>query len=268
MQIRVFDFSGVYREQEYSFPEGTEFLDLRGIEGTSCYCDDAAARLINKYLATRCQDTAGVRGGLGECLTQYGPIVSGINFVDSGDYHYVTALHCAVLHERFNLLLLDNHPDMQEPAFGNILSCGGWVRKMLQENKNLNKVLIAGIDPALAAETEGFPRRVTVLTREEKDLHDKIKTWLDSLQEPLYISIDKDVLARGYASTDWEQGTMTLDTLKEILVNIGNWHRASGGRVLGIDICGELPSNKCGGQEDFALNNRTNLILLSLCENL
>lgn len=244
--MRILDFSGVYREREYTFPEGAEYLDLRSIEGTSCYCDDAAQEAIRK----RCPVVAGHDGAVG------------LNFIDSGDYHYVTALHCAGLQERFNLLLLDNHPDMQEPAFGNILSCGGWVRKMLQENPYLNKVLIVGIDPSLAGETAGFPGRVTVFTREETNIPEKLKSWLSALQEPLYISIDKDVLARGYASTDWDQGTMTLDTMKQVLESI------KGTRILGIDICGELPANKCGGEEDFALNNRTNHVLLSLCENL
>ena len=123
-------------------------------------------------------------------------------------------------------------------------------------------MLIAGIDPVLAGETEGFPGRVTVLTREETDIPGKIKSWMESLRQPLYVSIDKDVLARGYASTNWDQGTMTLDTLKRVLESI------KGIRVLGVDICGELPADKCGGEEDFALNNRTNHILLSLCENL
>ena len=252
--MRILDFSGVYREREYTFPEGAEYLDLRGIEGTSCYCDDAAIAQILRFLGCARNDSCH--------FDQAKRVEKSVNFIDSGDYHYVTALHCAGFQERFNLLLLDNHPDMQEPAFGNILSCGGWVRRMLQENGNLNKVLIAGIDPALAGETEGFPGRVTVLTREETDIPGKIKSWLDSLQEPLYVSIDKDVLAKGYASTNWDQGTMTLDTLKMVLENI------KGTRVLGVDICGELPSDKCGGEEDFALNNRTNHILLSLCENL
>jgi arginase family enzyme len=50
----------------------------------------------------------------------------------------------------------------------------------------------------------------------------------------LYISIDKDALSPVYAATNWDQGTLTLDALKDSITTL-----ASGRKILGIDICGE-----------------------------
>ena len=233
--VRVFNFSGVYREKEYRFNSGQ--IDFSGLEGTSCYLDGTAEDRIRTDLSA------------------YSPGVY-INFIDSGDYHYMTALLAEAVNVPFSLLLADNHPDMQEPAFGDILSCGGWVRKMLQSNPNLRRVLLVGIDPALESETLGYPDRVTVLTREHWTAA-AIKDWLDAGAEPVYLSIDKDVLAPSFASTDWEQGCMTLDQLCGIAALC-----CSHG-LCGADVCGELPASKGGKSEDFSLNNIANTALLS-----
>lgn len=70
--------------------------------------------------------------------------------------------------------------------------------------------------------------------------------WLDLEQIPaiidtiptnsIYISIDKDVLARDQAVTAWDQGTMKLNELLELMKAIG-----SRKNIAGIDICGEYP---------------------------
>ena len=49
----------------------------------------------------------------------------GIHFLDSGNYHYVTKLWLDQVKEPFDLLVLDHHTDLQQPMFGDILSCGG-----------------------------------------------------------------------------------------------------------------------------------------------
>lgn len=242
VSVWQYSFSKVYREPEYRFPDGTEFVDLSSVPGTSCYCDDDAREAIRCY------------------FDQAGRAEKSLNFIDSGDYHYVSALSIERIREPFSLVLLDNHPDMQAPAFGgDILSCGGWVRWALERMPMLQRVLIIGIDPSLAGETEGFGSRVTVLPREETDSGQKqlaaLKTWLGASREPVYLSIDKDVLAPEFASTDWDQGSMTQDTLLEICRTV-----AGCGRLLGTDVCGELPAAKGGMEKDFiknsAINNR------------
>ncbi len=84
-------------------------LDCRDIEGTNCYCSDDALEELRRRLAKVPLDT--------------------IHWIDTGDYHYLTALFLERIGEPFDLVLFDNHPDDQAPAFGDsgLLSCGSWV---------------------------------------------------------------------------------------------------------------------------------------------
>ena len=66
--------------------------------------------------------------------------VSGIYFIDSGNYHYMSRIGTGRLKEPFNLLVFDNHTDMQLPAFGGLLSCGGWIASALEEVEKLQEV--------------------------------------------------------------------------------------------------------------------------------
>lgn len=51
---------------------------------------------------------------------------------------------------------------------------------------------------------------------------------------PAYISIDKDVLDRGGARTNWNQGDMPTAVLENLLQDVFRHQR-----VIGVDICGE-----------------------------
>ena len=118
-RMLITDFSGVYRDE--GFPEslsaaGFDFhrLDFSGLEGTKCYCSEEAAGTIRSSL-----------GREEECK---------VHWIDSGDYHYMTFFFCERIRTPFTLLLLDHHPDDMDPAFGNMLSCGGWVASLRREN--------------------------------------------------------------------------------------------------------------------------------------
>ena len=47
--------------------------------------------------------------------------------------------------EPFTLIVFDHHPDMQPPRFGGILSCGGWVKEVLDNNKFIQNAIIIGV---------------------------------------------------------------------------------------------------------------------------
>lgn len=91
-------------------------LDFQDIPGTNCYCDSLAEEEIGKR------------------IIPFGP--EGLHFLDSGNYHYLTKLWLELVKEPFELLVFDHHTDMQCPAFGGILSCGGWIREALETNDN------------------------------------------------------------------------------------------------------------------------------------
>ncbi len=234
----IFDFSGVCRDENLAGGLGAELVDCRGIEGTSCYCDPEAEDALRALLSERPVDT--------------------VNWIDSGDYHYMSRLTTDRISEPFSLVVFDHHTDMQEPAFGDILSCGGWVRSAADRNRFLQHVLLVGVAPELAAECDSLGGRVSVATRtclpSPEDLVRMLKGHF-----PVYISIDKDVLHPDFARTDWDQGTMPLPVMESYIEAL-----AGSFPLIGADICGEIPSFKGGTGADFSLNAETNIRLTRL----
>ncbi len=217
MKVLVTDFSGVYRESGFLLwlkkeaGEGLTIVDYTRLEGTCCYC--TAQEKIFSELPSRL------------------PVV---RWIDSGDYHYMSHLLARREKEPFHLLLLDHHPDNQDPVFEGVLSCGAWVKAMQEENPLLQSVLSVG--------PEGCPEDIP-------------ETWLRERRgERLYVSLDKDIMDRPWARTDWTQGAYTLPQVKEML------RRAMEGgmQVAAVDICGELPVFKGGCGEDLRINFETN----------
>ena len=197
-------------------------FDFGVLEGSRRYCDPATEKLIAERI---------------------GGDFSGVHFIGSGDFHYVTKLFCDLITTNFDLLLIDHHPDMQESAFGGgILSCGGWVRTMLEENPMLGKVIIVGIDPALLSETTGFGARVTVFPEGST-------VTPVAGENPLYVSIDKDAFCPACARTNWGQGSMTLGQTEAVVRMF-----CEGREVLGADICGCLTIEEGGTVKDQQIN--------------
>ena len=222
----ILHFTGVYLAENLPEDTGGTILDCRNLEGTNCYCDPAAEAELSAWLATL-------------------PLRA-VHWIDSGDYHYVSKLLTDRMEEPFDLVVADHHPDMQPPAFGEILSCGGWVRSALETNPMLRDVWLIGINPDLRGECGGFGNRVHIIDRTEP---------LDPASvapgRNVYLSIDKDVLRPADARTDWDQGTMSADTLLDLV-------RALGPQLAGADICGALPASKGGNDADFSINRSLN----------
>ena len=90
----------------------------------------------------------------------------------------------------------------------------------------------------------------------------RLENWRES-SDSVYISIDKDVLSRDYARTDWDQGDMTLDQLLASIKDISLKHR-----IIGVDVCGELTLDKGACSEDVSINSRTNRLIQDFLLNL
>lgn len=278
--IVIMDFSGIYREEQFHEEEKVSWIDLKDISGTNCYCDgEAQAQLLER-------------------MEKYP--ASGIYFIDSGNYHYMSRIGAGRVKETFNLLVFDNHTDMQLPAFGELLSCGGWIASALEEVENLREVWLVGPDEeAYGQVEERFKGRVHFLSRErlaevrkrrydgecsceenrensgaEKMLLpggvDKTipenqvwgNSWISKIptNTPLYVSIDKDVLCPEAAATTWSQGDMTLGEMLEILGLLKTHFSENGGRILQVDICGECDPDE--SMENHK-NDRANKELLN-----
>ena len=231
-EILVADFSGVYEAedflrclQEQGLP--VRHVELGEIEGTVCYCDVAAEAEIRRRLAPEAD--------------------AGIRWIDSGDYHYVTKVLADFQQEPFVLVLVDNHPDDQEPAFGGVLSCGSWVKALRESQPMLQAVWTLGPDHRIRG------------PRVDRELEEGIDDLLEALEgQRVYLSIDKDVLRREESRTDWSQGSYALETLAGWLRKLLKMN------VVAIDLCGEFAPSKGATPEDLRINGKTNRYLQEL----
>ena len=263
MSITICNFSNVYENQPYL--EGLRhsgkatWLDLSDISGTDCYCDDEAVVAIRRRIAD-----AGIKDA------------GGIHFFDNGNYHYMSKIWTDMVQEPFTLVVFDHHPDMQEPRFGNILSCGGWVKKVLRENKFIDNVVIIGVADHLSDEIReelsqagdaSILDKATFIRESELGKENLLSSLASRLSSNIYFSIDKDALSPAYAATNWDQGSLDVATLKKIIAGL-----AASNRIIGVDICGERARDFAGDerhtvQEADALNDRINRELVEFLQN-
>ena len=66
-------------------------------------------------------------------------------------------------------------------------------------------------------------------------LFEQLFAALSATPEPVYLSIDKDVLASNVVQTNWDQGVMQLEELMTAI-------RRLRGRILASDVVGEVSS--------------------------
>lgn len=244
----IMNFSGIYKNQNFykNYAEEEIFwTELSDLSGCNCYCDAEASDRIRKEI---------------QAFTG-----KGLHFIDSGNYHYMTRLWLEKLQVPFRLLVFDNHTDMQPPAFGGLLSCGGWIAVSLEELPLLQEVILVGPDEEAYTQVEpDLQQKVLFLSREKLSTMtaEEKEGFFNKLSEdlPLYVSVDKDVLCKGDASTTWSQGDMHLSELMSFLELVLERQN-----ILGMDVCGECDMDSCS--EDF-LNDHANEAILRLWEKM
>ena len=129
--LLIADFTGMYEAEGFLQAlqdRGVPYRQVRlgDIEGTCCYCSPEAEAEIMDRLVPQPEER--------------------VRWIDSGDYHYVTKILAAREREPFTLVLVDNHPDDQAPAFGGVLSCGSWVNDLREGNPMLEEAWTLGPD--------------------------------------------------------------------------------------------------------------------------
>ncbi len=235
------DFSGIYGWEQFYEKEEADWVEVQGLLGSNCYCDDEAYKQLR------------------EKIREFP--AEGIHFIDSGNYHYMSRIWLEKIQEPFRLLVFDNHTDMQPPAFGGILSCGGWIAAALEELPFLKEVLLVGPDEEAFGQTDAeLMKKVRFLSREALTGQpaEESRRFFEGIPSdlPLYVSVDKDVLRWGDAATSWSQGDMRLSELLDYLEITAGVLAGEGQRLLGMDICGECnpaqaeqsPANDCANR--------------------
>ena len=202
-------------------------------------------------------------------------------FMGSGDFHHITALLIGLTMEKqsdpITVIHFDNHPDWVKFEGG--MHCGSWVNRALQHPK-VSKVITIGVcsndlhnpdwkganlrllsegklelfpynyksskvrhDYGKGASYEQKDKQIFWRTIEEMGENAFIQNLLSRIQtKSVYITIDKDVLAREDAETNWDQGVMRLPFLLNLLRAIGNNHK-----IIGADVNGDYSTPNYSG---------------------
>lgn len=210
------------------------YINFSGIY-SDIFCDESRSRKLDLTIleGTNCycceEASESVRTALGDVP------VDALHWIDTGDYHYTSLFFLERIKTPYTLILIDHHPDDQDSAFGDgILSCGNWVSRARKLPNQVEDYFI-----------DRFPSPLTFK-------HGKA-----------YLSIDKDVLSRSFARTNWDQGTMSLEELKSVLKSVADSYD-----IIGADVCGGLTESKGAGGEDFKINCDTDAELRELLLNL
>ena len=134
---------------------------------------------------------------------------------------------------------------------------------VLENNPYVKNIIIVGASDKLIHEVPTRLReKVMFYSEAEIDHHQAWPSKAGKLiHEPVYISIDKDVLRKQDAVTDWTNGDMTLLQLQAVL-RIIYAHE----EVIGVDITGE-----CSATLDYlsevrsaSVNNKANEELMQM----
>lgn len=229
--LLIADFTGMYEAEGFLQvlqDRGVPYRQVRlgDIEGTCCYCDPEAEAEIIRRLGPQPEER--------------------VRWIDSGDYHYVSKILAAREREPFTLVLVDNHPDDQAPAFGGVLSCGSWVRDLREGSPMLEEAWTLGPDHRIR-------NRAGTVDRELEEGIDDLVAALEGKR--VYLSVDKDVLDCAFARTDWSQGTYSLDTLKGWLDRLLRLD------VVAVDVCGGLSPAQGAKPQDLRVNGETDVEL-------
>lgn len=235
------DFSGVYRQEHFYEGEDISWVEVQGLPGCNCYCDEGAMEALRNKIKS------------------YSP--EGIHFIDSGNYHYMSRIWMEKIKEPFRLLVFDNHTDMQPPAFGGLLSCGGWISDSLESLAFLEEVILVGPSQEdFCSVKEEYKNKVKFLPKESLEYGNEgeAESFLNevSLSLPVYISIDKDILCKKDAHTSWSQGELALDRLLGCLKLFMERLLKEKTFCAGVDICGEEESAVWEEQKKNDLANK------------
>lgn len=245
LPIILLNFTGVYDYEPFAKRHGIEHVDCQDMKGVDCYCDEEGRQEIHRRLVPY--------------------PAKAIHFIDSGDFHYLTEYWVSRLSEPFSLIVFDHHPDMQQPQWEGVVSCGGWVSDVLRKNPMVKNIIVVGASDKLIAQIpEKLRDKVIFYSQSTIDHHEAWPSRVGSLiHEPVYISIDKDVLRKQDAVTDWSQGDMSLLQLQAVLRIIFAHEQ-----VIGIDITGECSATLDYFEEvhDAGIDNKANEELMQMIE--
>lgn len=202
-------------------------------------------------------------------------------FMGSGDFHHVSAFLLASALDSHSggitLVHIDNHPDWV--TFEKGTHCGSWINRII-DHPLVRKIITVGVcsndlqrpesklanlsllsqgllelypydhEPSYVTNNYGIGASFqqvgnhlhwkTILAVGENRFIDYLLSRIDTFN--VYLSIDKDVLSRNDAITNWDQGRMRLPYLLTVIKEISKHHR-----IVGADIIGDYSKPSYSG---------------------
>lgn len=188
----------------------------------------------------------------------------GTVLMGSGDYHHISLLLIKQLAKYYSaqnpiqVVIFDNHPDNMRYLFG--IHCGSWVsyvtRLPFVSHVHVLGITSTDIGPYHLWENRWSPLLKKKLTYWSMEVNTSLAQKLglgesfrhfatpDELissflaeqyynQQPVYLSIDKDVLSEDVIHTNWDQGKLQTYHLLDTITAIKP-------RIIGSDITGDL----------------------------
>lgn len=240
MQVRAYDFDG-------SIPLQQPLLAAQGVTMT-------VQSMRHFERSVRLWATPGVFKAMSDAL----PISSVPTFslIGSGDYHHVSLALIAQHTKPLTVLLFDNHPDWMRPPHQ--FHCGSWVYS-LARLPHVARVIIVGLESGdvepksfskgdIASFEQGkivlFPYQpvtvrqspaLTLTSRLQHSVAEGVAEIMEMINtRDVYISVDKDCLRYADARTNWEQGSLPLQTVVTVMRAVAQ-HK----RVVGADSVGD-----------------------------
>ena len=179
-----------------------------------------------------------------------------INFIGSGDFHHISYLLIKNMpYNGLRVVVFDNHPDNMYFPYG--IHCGSWVYHA-SRLPNVKSIDILGIASGDVKGINLIQNRYSSLRSGKVHYYcmspvswlsallnkgqikalaggslDSFVEYLQSGDDPVYVSLDKDVLMRDFLQTTWDQGVMTESVLLQSLESIKK-------SIVGADICGDI----------------------------
>lgn len=181
-------------------------------------------------------------------------------FLGSGDYHHLSHLlvsRYAKLGQPLQVVLFDNHPDNMRYPFG--IHCGSWVWHV-SRLPFVSQIHVLGITSRDVEAAHGWENHLRNLrsgkvrywcvgrdlswmkavgitqSRAFDSTSGMLKAFsaeISRTTDPIYLTIDKDVLSPDDAHTNWDQGVMRLTELQSMVTLLKD-------RVVGSDVTGEV----------------------------
>lgn len=151
----------------------------------------------------------------------------------NGNFHYLTFPIFENFSKKASLIVFDHHHDGGILPYEGLVSCGSWIKNLVEQDSNVDKVYIIGASKKLLDNV--FEDEKIILLCEEDFTREKFAKLVSEIEaNNIYVSIDRDILSKEVLETNWDQGIFSLEDLLYCISYIREEKN-----IFAMDICGD-----------------------------